>query len=457
MGVNPTPGVGANPTLAELRSKLPADLIQKMDAEPDKASSIMDAYLKENRRTLDDDVYDNIVNFQKAEADEAAQKARAEAHDQAVKDMEQQKAEAAKLRETNEYQAQGITVTDYGNAEAARQTQVIELTAPTEKQGYKKADGTVVDIHKAGGADRRRQLGAIREDIKETASYTTARKGKVYLEKQEDGTFKETKTVVAGKTYKDEASGKEVSGKDMLDTIRKSAEKEAKDLKKQIDALNKELKTLGLTGEDKKKRDKIHAQQAVLAAQRDIATQEAVEANRAFKTAKGNGTRAVARGIRKSIKRDNDVAERQMVVLNDNAAKELRQSQGLDKDAVGVLSKDDLNALEALQALAQSKIDAAKDAPSSVKVDVESKWGALSRIQIPTGNETPEQIEEMTRLNQTALRQLSGFDNTIDPTEKKTIIDELGSSVYSGVTRGDLNHLYKTYGMHYTTRFEFSH
>ena len=421
-GVNPTPGVSAQ----ELFSKLPPAAQERINnAKPEDRTRVIFQLATEYKD--DAVVFEGLVNFQKADADEAAQRARAEAHDQAVKDVEQQKAEAAKLRETSKFEGNGATVTHLGNAEADHQTQLIDWTAPTER----------VEVH---------DKSDLKQKIKDNASYTSP--DQVFLEKQADGSFKETRTVVAGKTYLD-AKGKEVSGKDYLKIIKKQAEAEEKKADKDYDAAFKRYQKAEIGS---KEEDEALLAMGDAATRRDSAATTRVEAGRARKTARGRGVGRMARAIIYSEKTDNDVVDRPMVVRSE-AEKQaaLRANPSLTNDNVAVLTEQDAKILQSLKQLADKHLKNIDKMPSVAAAEERQKWEALSRISLPQASDTPEQVEEKTRNNQTALRFLSGLDNTADPTEKRIIRDELKRLC----SHGDLNHLYKTYGMHYTTRGEY--
>ena len=374
----------------------------------------------------------DIVNYNIQLTNASNRQVRANANQAAVADVQRTAAEAARLQETRRFEGNGVTVSELGNAEAAHQTQLIDWSAPTEKVEVEDKD-------------------EVRAKIKENVSFTHP--NKKYLEKQADGTYKETNIVVAGRTYKAGNDGVEITGKDLLDNIRTEAKEEMKAAKKEMKAAQKELDALfarGITGGEQV--DAAYARIAAAAARYEQAGQIQVESNRAYKTAKGNGTRAMARAIVRSERTDNDIVDRPIVVRSEAEKRAiLANNPSLTEDNIGVLNFKDAQILSTLKSLADTHLRNIERNPSVASAEERQKWEALSRISLPLSTDSAEEVEAKTRANQAALRFLSGLDNTIDPTEKRTMREEL----HKIASHGEINHLYKTYNMHYTTRLEY--
>ena len=132
----PGPDLNGVSALEVLKTKLPSNVVEQMEQNPSQINSILADYVKTNRKTMEDDVFESILDFQKAAKDEEVQKARAEAHNDAVKDVQKQKEEAAKLTEQSKVETRGLTVTNYaneeGNAKGLPQETQFQLTAPTD-------------------------------------------------------------------------------------------------------------------------------------------------------------------------------------------------------------------------------------------------------------------------------------------------------------------------------------
>lgn len=326
--------------------------------------------------------------------------------------------QAAKLTEQTVTEGNGLRVTNFANEEGRilgqPQETTFQLTAPTERREVQS----------------KREL---RQEIREGAQYTD-RDGVVH---------KGTEDLRA--TYKG------------LKADARAAKQEYKEWKKEYDKLpqkaSKEYQALS-----PEEQARVDARRAELATKIGKYVTESVERNdeivearQAYKASKGRGVRAEARAIHNTQKKDNDVVDRTATFATKAQYKAAVEADPSLKDHAAYLDDEGIEILRALKQKAEMQFQ--NPATSNDDVAIKQKWEALAKIEIPLETDSAEEIARKTRINQTALRALAGGDNTISETEKKIMLDADGLRAL-GIKRGDINHLYKAYGMHHEDRLK---
>ncbi len=349
-----------------------------------------------------------------------------------------------KFRKVRTINSKYYTVDIYDNGKA-----IYSPNVPTEKQKVRSKKEIRSEVKQ--NARFKDENGLVSNDLKDKDGNVC---GKANLEKAREQVKKKRND--ASDKLKDLSGKYNEARRDYYKLRRNKASKE--ELK---EAENK-YKTLG-----KQMSEAVKANQD--------ASEAYVETNRALKTARGNGTRKISRKERNIAQSENKVAERSHVYAT-KAEQNQATSENKDlKGHVGHLDQTGTDMLLDLQILAMRRLE-----DSGIKLnnectaieegqkftqaqqDVVQKWGDIVQIQIPGTNDSADVVEEKTRSTQKALKALAGMDNTIDPTEKKTILQELktiNSERYSGLQpkglRTELNKLYDTYGLENQQRLRY--
>mgnify|MGYP002868818340 CR=1 FL=1 len=122
---------------------------------------------------------------------------------------------------------------------------------------------------------------------------------------------------------------------------------------------------------------------------------EIVQAKQAYKAAKGKGVRREAKAIHRTQKTDNDVAERTMTFATKAQMEEAVKANPELKDHVGYVKDDGIEILRALKQKAEMQYK--NPSTSNDDVDINKKWDALRKIEIPLETDSAEEIERFIR------------------------------------------------------------
>ena len=315
--------------------------------------------------------------------------------------------EAATLRETGRHETRGSTVRVLGDAESPTKEIDPHRTAPT----------TVTEVK---SKKQRRQ------EMKASASYTDD----------------------VGIIYQ---------GKKELKKLNKNLEQELDAANKQFKAARKAYRK---TDHDGSKPDEYLAE-SVEKLYKLSKEKQLVQI--AYNTSRGKGVAKRARAQYQNEMSDNAVVQRTHVFRNKKDMEAALKAFPELKGHVSYIDDGTIKFIEYMQQKALAAKEEIGTADSKTQAEYDKKWSSIEKMQVPMAipeGATPEEIkkilvenEKRTRLNQTAMRDIAG-DNKIEETEKKTIrnIVNPGKSKENKLSRTEINHAYKIYGLDYGTR-----
>ncbi len=330
--------------------------------------------------------------------------------------------EAAKLAEHSKVDSEGLTVTNYANEEGR------VAGSPQESHFQLKARTQRVEVDEQNIAEAK-----IRGRAQYTDKNGVVHRGVVDLEKI----------------------------KNDLKAEQKAQQKELKDLQKELKntphPISKEFKSASpeRQAEIRAKREQLAKQIWTTTESLSSLGNEVTEAEQAYKTAAGKGVSKQAKETRKLQQKYNDQVDRTMTfATKEQMEAAVKQDPSL-KGHVGYLNEKQLYVLEGLKFAAEQNYNPNGHFTSNDEIQRNKMWGALRQIEIPTENDTPEEVARKTRINQTALITVSGGDNTIEETEKKIMLEADGLKAMGlGLGRTDINKLYQSYGLHNENRLK---
>ena len=440
---------------------LPKDLQTKLSGveSAEERQSIMTDFLTQNRKTLDDDAFASIINFQKAEADEEAQQRSAAAQKKAVDEINAQK-EAAKMEQRKADLESGdpAKVAEATVAQAqdnlAKATKLAEENPndPKMQEQKAKAEAELENAKQAFKDVVNNDGGKLGISRIRGEQVTQDQAGNVKTQKIDDAAVNYNLGVPqeAGQKWKkDDARAEfnrytnntghdfEIKDKDgnVVDVIKAGEEVSGdrlKALKKQVDADYKAAEK----AHKQALKDRPYGSETEGLGKKAQQLKEERDMIRAAESGKGIGR--ITKTHNKNVKANQNLIDTQVFYTKEEekAAKDATKAAG-QEIKTKVAEPRDLHVIEHLAKTAYDKI---KAAPEGERPTTEALWGELASLyefddkgNIISGNPDPEKVKN-------ALIDITGGGAQLSISEMKIVAHETGCS------DGDVRHAFRAFG-----------